>query len=47
VAVVAGGRGTAARPRSADLWLPADGGGIGTVAPLAPVLDLSRDRDAS
>ncbi len=47
VAVVAGGRGTAARPRSADLWLPTDGGGIGEVAPLAPVLDLSRDRDAS
>ncbi len=48
VAVVAGGRGPAARPRSADLWLPADGGGIGSAAaPLAPVLDLSRNRDAS
>lgn len=39
--VVAGGRGQAARPRSATLWLPADGGGVetaaaATVSPLTP-----------
>jgi hypothetical protein len=49
--VVAGGRGQAARGRSAALWLPADGGGIDTAvdtatqpgrrAGLAPVIDLA------
>lgn len=43
VDVTANGRGQAARPRSASLWLPADGGGIDLVteAPLAPVIDLA------
>lgn len=39
--VTAEGRGAAARPRSATLWLPAHGGGVDTVAPLAPVVDLA------
>jgi hypothetical protein len=39
VAVTASGRGQAARPRSADLWLPADRGGV--AAPLAPVIELA------
>jgi hypothetical protein len=47
VAVAAGGRGQAARPRSVDLWLPADGGGLGEATPLAPVLDFPRERNAS
>jgi hypothetical protein len=46
VAVAAGGRGQAARSKSVDLWLPADGGGIGEATPLAPVLDFPGDRDA-
>jgi hypothetical protein len=45
VEVAAGGRGPSARPRTATLWLPADGGGLapGTAetAPLAPVIDLA------
>lgn len=41
VEVTAGGRGHAARPRSASLWLPAAGGGIDEAAPLAPVIDLA------
>jgi hypothetical protein len=41
VEVSAGGRGTAARPRTATLWLPAEGGGLAPVAPLAPVIDLA------
>jgi hypothetical protein len=41
VEVSAGGRGTAARPRTATLWLPADGGGLAEVTPLAPVIDLA------
>jgi hypothetical protein len=41
VDVVAEGRGSAARPRSASLWLPAAGGGIDTVTALAPVVDLA------
>ena len=42
VHVEAGGRGPAARPRSAGLWLPADGGGVDTAAPaVAPVIDLA------
>ena len=40
VEVSAAGRGQAARPRTASLWLPADGGGVDTATPLAPVLDL-------
>lgn len=40
VQVTAGGRGTAARPRAATLWLPTDGGGVGTATSLAPVRDL-------
>jgi hypothetical protein len=39
--VSAGGRGQNARPRSASLWLPADGGGVGEATPLAPVIDLA------
>src|SRR3954467_9730570 len=41
VEVSAGGRGPAARPRIATLWLPADGGGLAEAAPLAPVIDLA------
>jgi hypothetical protein len=45
VQVEAGGRGPAARPRSAGLWLPADGGGVDLATPLAtplaPVIDLA------
>ncbi len=41
VEVAVGGRGTAARPRTASLWLPAEGGGITETAPLAPVIDLA------
>jgi hypothetical protein len=39
VEVTASGRGQAARPRSAQLWLPAPAGGV--AAPLAPVIDLA------
>jgi hypothetical protein len=46
LAVAADGRGQAARSRLVDLWLPADGGGIGEAAPLAPVLEFPRDLDA-
>jgi hypothetical protein len=41
VEVTAGGRGPAARPKSATLWLPADGGGLEIAAPLAPVITLA------
>jgi hypothetical protein len=41
VEVSAGGRGPAARPRTATLWLPADGGGLAEATPLAPVIDLA------
>lgn len=42
VQVTAGGRGPAARPRTAKLWLPADGGGVGRDdSALAPVIDLA------
>ncbi|WP_375496712.1 hypothetical protein [uncultured Jatrophihabitans sp.] len=41
VHVEAAGRGTAARPRSAGLWLPTEGGGVDTALPLAPVIDLA------
>jgi hypothetical protein len=39
--VTAGGRGPAARPISASLWLPADGGGVEPATPLAEVIDLA------
>lgn len=35
------GRGSAARPKTAHLWLPAAGGGLDTVTPLAPVIELA------
>jgi hypothetical protein len=41
VEVIAGGRGQAARPSSAMLWLPADGGGIEPATPLADVIDMA------
>jgi hypothetical protein len=49
VEVAAGGRGPSARPRTATLWLPAEGGGLSggladgaaEKAPLAPVIDLA------
>ncbi len=41
VEVTAGGRGQAARPSSATLWLPADGGGIEPATPLADVIDIA------
>jgi hypothetical protein len=41
VEVTAGGRGQAARTRSANLWLPADGGGLEIATPLAPVITLA------
>ncbi|HEV7206469.1 MAG TPA: hypothetical protein VGN18_17825 [Jatrophihabitans sp.] len=46
VEVHADGRGQAARPRSATLWLPCDGGGIAPAepaarAPIAPVIELA------
>ena len=44
--VVAGGRGRAARGRSASLWLPAEGGGVEIAAPLAEVIELPPDLEA-
>jgi hypothetical protein len=41
VEVSAEGRGAAARPRSASLWLPMDGGGVDTAPQLAPVIELA------
>ncbi|SHH53066.1 hypothetical protein SAMN05443575_4010 [Jatrophihabitans endophyticus] len=47
VEVSAGGRGASARPRSAELWLPAPGGGVAEAppavsgVPLAPVVELA------
>jgi hypothetical protein len=43
VEVSAGGKGTAARPRAATLWLPADGGGVVPADEpiLTPVIDLA------
>jgi hypothetical protein len=41
VEVTAEGRGAAARPRSAELWLPATGGGVEIATPLAPVIELA------
>lgn len=42
VEVTAGGRGPAARPRTAQLWLPGPAGGVHAVTPLAPVTELVR-----
>jgi hypothetical protein len=41
VEVHADGKGPAARPRSATLWLPAPGGGVEAAAPVAPVIELA------
>jgi hypothetical protein len=41
VEVTVAGRGSAARPATTSLWLPADGGGVEQSAPLAPVIDLA------
>jgi hypothetical protein len=49
VRVHATGRGTAARPRDTELWLPADGGGIDTATPIVtpvvvpaePIIELA------
>lgn len=41
VNVTATGRGQAARPRSAELWLPSDAGGVRPHEPLAPVVELA------
>ncbi len=41
VDVSAEGRGQAARPRSATLWLPTAGGGVATVPTVAPVVQLA------
>jgi hypothetical protein len=41
VDVTAEGRGQAARPRTATLWLPATGGGVGAVPGVAPVVKLA------
>ena len=41
VDVRAEGKGAAARPRSAGLWLPADNGGIEAATPLADVIELA------
>jgi len=40
VEVTATGRGQAARPRSAELWLPTAAGGVAAAEPLAPVIPL-------
>jgi hypothetical protein len=39
--VHASGRGSAARPRSTALWLPAAGGGVRAAEPVAPVIELA------
>jgi hypothetical protein len=41
IEVHADGKGSAARPRSATLWLPARSGGVETAAPVAPVIELA------
>jgi len=41
VEVRAEGKGAAARPRKAELWLPADSGGVATATPLATVIELA------
>ena len=43
ITVEVAGRGQAARPRSAELWLPASGGGVQAVQPTAPIIPLRRD----
>lgn len=40
VEVTATGRGQAARPRNAELWLPTAAGGVASAEPLAPVIPL-------
>ena len=42
--VHAEGKGQAARPRSATLWLPAPGGGVEVATPVAPVIELAGQR---
>lgn len=41
VSVTATGRGQAARPRTAELWLPSAAGGVRVHEPLAPVVELA------
>jgi hypothetical protein len=41
ITVHAEGRGPAARPRTATLWLPAAGGGVQPAEPVAPVIELA------
>jgi hypothetical protein len=41
VEIRAEGRGQAARPRTATLWLPATGGGVQVAAPVADVIELA------
>jgi hypothetical protein len=41
VEVTVAGRGQAARSVSANLWMPADGGGVEAAVPLAAVIDLA------
>jgi hypothetical protein len=41
VEVTVSGRGQAARTHTASLWLPAEGGGLESATPLAPVIDLA------
>jgi hypothetical protein len=41
IEVHADGKGSAAQPRSATLWLPAAGGGVETAASVAPVIELA------
>jgi hypothetical protein len=41
IEVTVHGRGQAARPRTATLWLPADGGGLDVATPLADVIELA------
>lgn len=43
--VEAGGRGEAARTRRAELWLPAEGGGVGAAEALATPIPLQAVRD--
>ena len=44
--VEAGGRGEAARPRRAELWLPADGGGVEPAEPVERGRPAGRSRAA-
>lgn len=47
VVVVAGGRGEAARPRRAELWLPSDTGGVEAAEPVAPAVPFPSSRSSS